>query len=162
MGIETDGYFYPKPAPRPKKQPKPLKRTPLNKARKPILQTSAKQRAKLAEYEQAKRENYSQQKPCFCCGRMDRGVTCSHLVGRSHSFELVSEALNFIPQCHECHRLTEQGRYFQLQNGLKLMERLTGLGGAGLMRLRYILNQFDENTELWAHSALFETVNLNQ
>lgn len=158
MGQNQDGYFYPKPEPRPKKQPKPLKRTPLNTARKPIAQTSSKQRAKLAEYEQAKRQNYGQDEPCFCCGRSDAGVTCSHLVARSHSFDLVAESLNFVPMCHACHDKTECGRYFELRNGLKLMERLTGLGEPGKLRLRYILNQWDENAELWAHSALFDTI----
>ncbi len=168
-----DGNFIPstpcpKPLPREKKQAQPLKRTaikqkpyelkrtPLKPSEKPIAQMSAKQAANLRKYETGKRAKYDGVQVCSGCGA-NSGLTCSHLVARSHSFELVSEPLNHECQCFNCHSLTESGQYFALKNGLKLLERLwSGLGEIGKQRFWHVWNQWPMNQSLWQMSPLYD------
>ncbi len=85
------------------------------------------------------------------------GVSCSHLVARSHSFDLVGEKSNHEMQCFVCAEATESGRFFELKNGLSLLERLwSSLGEAGKQRFRYVINQWHQNQDLWQHSQFFD------
>ncbi len=155
---------FPKPDPKPKKQRQPLKRTAIIRKtytlkKSPIKKVSTKQAKNLKKYEEGKREKYETQNPvCSGCGRCDVGISCSHLVGRSHSFELVSEVLNHEPQCFNCADKTETGRFFELRNGLKLLERLWGaLGEDGKQRFWYIWNQWPQNQSLWQMSSFYDS-----
>ena len=175
-----DGNFtpstpFPKSEPKEKKQPQPIRKvsakrkaeienglvqlkvhTPIKQSTKPIKQVSAKQAANLRAYENNKREKYDGVQVCSGCGA-NSGLTCSHLVARSHSFELVAEPLNHECQCHNCHELTERGQFYQLRNGLKLLERLwSSLGKAGKQRFHYVINQWPQNQNLWQHSSMLD------
>lgn len=144
---------YPKPEPRPKKQPMPLKRTQLPQG------PSSRQAAKIRAYEVGKREKYSEADgPTICtgCGR-NEGMSCSHLVGRARSFDLIDEPSNHESQCFACHEATESGRFFQLKNGLALLERLwDGLGVMGRQRFWQSLYQWPQNRDLWQHSSFYD------
>lgn len=158
----------PKPPPRQKATPKPIRKVSLKrqaeieagliqvKPATPIKQVSPKQAANLRKYEAGKREKYDGLQVCTGCGT-NYGLTCSHLVSRSHSFELVAEPLNHECQCHNCHALYEAGHLYQLKNGLKLLERLWGsLGEAGKRRFHYVINQWPANQDLWQHSSMLD------
>lgn len=135
--------------------PKPAKRLPKPKTK--IRQVSAKQAKNLRIYEAGKREKYGNTPDvCTGCGRVGQ-ISCSHLVARSHSFDLVAEILNHERQCFSCADLTERGQYFMLNNGLKLLERLyNGLGEPGKQRFRYVINQWQQNLQLWEQSTFFD------
>lgn len=161
---------YPKPEPRPKKQPQPIRKISLKrqaeidsglfqpKSPMPIKQVSAKQAANLRQYEKGKREKYQpDNRVCESCNRSDRGISCSHLVARSHSFDMVADNNNHVQQCFVCAEKVETGRFFELRNGLKLLERLwSGLGEMGKQRFRYVLNQWPQNQDLWQHSSMLK------
>lgn len=165
------GTPFPKSEPRPKKVATPIPKVSAKrkeqiekglyilKVGKPLKQITAKQAKNLAAYEKGKREKYEpDNRVCESCGRSDRGISCSHLVARSHSFELVSEPINHAQQCFVCSEATESGRFFELKNGLKLLERLwSGLGEAGKQRFRYVLNQWPQNKDLWKLSSFFDS-----
>jgi hypothetical protein len=127
------------------------------KAKTPIRKVSAKQAANLKAYEQGKRDKYSNEpEVCTGCGRHGQ-ISCSHLVARSHSFELVSEKQNHEMQCFNCADLTERGQFFALKNGLKLLERLwNGLGEKGRQRFWYVVTQWPQNQDLWQQSQFFD------
>ena len=143
---------YPKPEPRPKKQPTPLKRTQLPQG------PSSKQSANLRKYEQGKREKYGTI-PHICTGcDCNTGLSCSHLVGRSHSFDMVADKSNHEMQCARCHDATERGQFFELRNGLRLLEKLWGgLGDIGRQRFWHVLYQWPQNRDLWAHSSFYNS-----
>lgn len=168
---------YPKPEPRQKKQPRPLRqisekrqkaidaglvqlkvRTPIKQSTTPIKQVSQKQAANLRAYEKGKAAKYeADNRLCESCERSDRGISCSHLVARSHSFDMVADTNNHLRQCFVCAGMVESGRFFQLQNGLKLLERLwSGLGEKGKERFRYVLQQWPQNQDLWQFSAMVD------
>jgi hypothetical protein len=155
MNFETTGQPYAKPEPRPPKVQQPLKRTPIKGNGKSIAKVSQKQAANLRAYERGKREKYDGAHICTGCGSPYM-VSCSHLVARSHSFDMVAEKSNHECQCFNCADLTERGQYFQLKNGLALMERLWGgLGQIGRERFWKIWNQWSANQSLWQHSQFF-------
>lgn len=130
-------------------EPKPGYRMP---------QQSSKQAAKLASYEKGKRAKYGDTPDvCESCGRNDLGISCSHIVPRSHSFALVDYPANHKKQCFVCHQLTEEMRFWMLGDGLKIMELLwDGLGGIGRQRFWKAYHAHDGmNANLWKQSTFY-------
>lgn len=172
----TEEIGYPKPAPRIKpedtrtfqqKYGNPidrskykfnLKRTPLKQSSKPIRQQSAKQAKLLNSYEKGKVEKYENTPDvCESCGRNDLGISCSHIVPRSQSLALIDHPLNHCKQCFVCHDLTESMHYYQLNNGLKLMELLwDNLGGSGRQKFWKVFYAHDGlNQSMWTASRFY-------
>lgn len=182
--MEVELYAYPKSQPRQKAAQKPI--APISKKRlaqmeldkqagkaspqvdfsgqlvklkvgKPLRKISTKQAANLRKYEAGKREKYDGAHICTGC-ESPYMVSCSHLVARSHSFDMVAEKDNHECQCYNCADLTERGQYYHLKNGLALMERLwNGLGEMGKQRFWYIWNQWPQNQSLWQMSSFYDS-----
>lgn len=156
---ETIGY--PKPPPRVKKKdnmtfqqkygtplvPKKqyfLKRTPLKQPNKPIRQQSAnkaRQRNEVAKAIESKIENTVL--VCQCCERSDYPLDPSHIVPQWFAPEFAAHPKILHWHCrYPCHsELCENQKYYQMADGMQIMNTLYLIGGKAKEWLRRGLNK---------------------
>lgn len=123
-----------------------------------VKAVTAAQQRRLSDYEKVKREKWPEGfRTCESCGSSSDGISCSHIVSRAEAPSLYSYPKNLLAQCHRCHQLTEEMKFWQLENGLRIMELLCdSLGGIGQQKFWKMLYKYDGmNLNLWRQSQFY-------
>lgn len=171
---EQEGLYHnacPKPMPCPKKAPKPLKRTPLNRKpyqlkrtplprpKKPIrkqTENKARQKREVAQVVASMVETT----PLVCksCGRSDAPLDPSHLLPQDKCSVNAKNEKNIHFHCrYPCHDDCHNFRYYKMGDGMEIMCKLWQMGEKGRAHLRIGLARHDGlNMDLWKQSPFCE------
>lgn len=159
------GTPYPKPEPRAKKQPQPLKRTPIKvkpevdseagkvklKVVKPIRKfTPERHRLENEKHRMYAREAETRQPYCKGCGTT-QNLSHSHRISQNDR-TLIADARNVDYYCQDnCHPNYENGYLWRLDNGAEVLEYLQEKS-----HYRYTAKVFQMKDRIYENSLLLE------